>query len=211
MQRVNALSTFKLMKLLAITLFFALCFSTVSFSPKVQASKKIIIDLQPFDDLPKEYLNYVHTELKKMYSDIEIKGSIPLPKNAWYAPRKRYRADLLISYLSKRTPDGHLTIGLTTKDISTTNGNIKDWGIMGLGYCPGKSCIASSFRLNKGNKLLQLFKVSIHELGHTQGIPHCPQKTCYMQDAEGKNKTDTEVGFCDKCKKVLVKAGWALK
>ncbi|MBK6521587.1 MAG: Zn-dependent protease [Bacteroidia bacterium] len=199
------------MKFLSSIIFFALCISSFTNSPKIYSTKKIIIDLQPFDDLPKEYLNYVHAELKKMYSDIEIKKSIPLPKLAWYSPRKRYRADSLIRYLSRRTPEGHLTIGLTTKDISTTSGDIKDWGIMGLGYCPGKSCVASSFRLSKDKKLLQLFKVSIHELGHTQGIPHCPNKTCYMQDAEGKNKTDEEVGFCDKCKKVLVKAGWALK
>lgn len=146
-----------------------------------------------------------------MYSDIEIKKSIPFPRQAWYAPRKRYRADSLIKYLSTITPEGHLTIGLTTKDISTTNGNIKDWGIMGLGYCPGRSCVASTFRLDKTKRLEQLLKVSIHELGHTQGMPHCPVKTCYMQDAEGKNKMDTETEFCPNCKSVLVKAGWALK
>ncbi len=199
------------MKFLSFIVFFALCVSSFTFSPKIHSTKKIIIDLQPFDDLPKDYLNYVHAELKKMYTDIELKKSMPLPKLAWYAPRKRYRADSLIQYLSRITPKGHLTIGLTTKDISTTDGAIKDWGIMGLGYCPGKSCVASSFRLSKDNKLLQLFKVSIHELGHTQGIPHCPNKTCYMQDAEGKNKTDEEVGFCDKCKNILLKSGWALK
>jgi archaemetzincin len=191
-----------------IIVFFSLCLYSFTFPFK---ANKIIIDLQPFDDLPKDYLNYVHSELKKLYSDIEIKRSIPLPKKAWYAPRKRYRADSLIRYLSSITPEGHLTIGLTTKDISTTNGSIKDWGIMGLGYCPGRSCVASSFRLNKAKRLEQLFKVSIHELGHTQGIPHCPIKTCYMQDAEGKNNTDSEIEFCAKCKAVLTKAGWALK
>jgi archaemetzincin len=193
-------------------IFIFLSIAILSFTvPTKPSAKKIIIDLQPFTDLPKEYLDHVHAELKKMYSDIEIKKAIPLPKPAWYEARKRYRADSLIAYLSRITPEGHLTIGLTTKDISTTNGDIKDWGIMGLGYCPGKSCVASSFRLKKERKLQQLFKVSIHELGHTQGIPHCPVKTCYMQDAEGKNKTDSETCFCDKCKNTLIKAGWALK
>jgi archaemetzincin len=199
------------MKACGIILLLALCLFSFTLPTKYTASKKIIIDLQPFNDLPQGYLDHVHAELKKMYSDIEIKKPISLPKNAWYAPRKRYRADSLISYLSKITPDGHLTIGLTSKDISTTNGDITDWGIMGLGYCPGRSCVASTFRLNKNKRLEQLFKVAVHELGHTQGIPHCPVKTCYMQDAEGKNKTDTEVEFCVKCKAILVKAGWALK
>jgi archaemetzincin len=195
------------MKSVAVVIFiFSLCAFSFSFK-----TNRIVIDLQPFDDLPKEYLNYVHDELKKMYSDIEIKKPIPLPKKSWYPPRKRYRADSLIKYLSGITPEGHLTIGLTTKDISTSNGDIKDWGIMGLGYCPGRSCVASTFRLNKAKRLEQLFKVAIHELGHTQGIPHCPVKTCYMQDAGGKNNTDYETEFCAKCKAILTKAGWVLK
>jgi archaemetzincin len=194
-------------KQILIVIFSILLFS---FHPSFK-TKKIIIDLQPFNDLPKEYLDHVYNELKKMYSEVEIKKAIALPKSAWYEPRKRYRADSLIHYLSNITTEGHLTIGLTTKDISTTNGDIKDWGIMGLGYCPGRSCVASTYRLNRAKRLEQLFKVSIHELGHTQGIPHCPVKTCYMQDAEGKNNTDNETEFCIKCKAVLTKAGWALK
>jgi archaemetzincin len=81
---------------------------------------------------------------------------------------------------------------------------------MGLGYCPGTACIASSYRLKKGNKLTQFYKVAIHELGHTQGLPHCSTKTCLMRDAEGGNPIDEENDFCPKCKKVLIAAGWAL-
>ncbi len=82
---------------------------------------------------------------------------------------------------------------------------------MGLGFCPGKSCIASSFRLKGNNKLEKLYKVAIHELGHTQGLPHCSVKTCLMRDAEGKDCLNEETGFCKSCKAVLVKAGWALR
>jgi archaemetzincin len=31
-----------------------------------------------------------------------------------------------------------------------------------------------------------------------------------MTDAEGKNKTDNESGFCDKCKLFLKGKGWKL-
>jgi len=78
---------------------------------------------------------------------------------------------------------------------------------MGLSFQPGNACIASTFRLDKQNLLDQLFKVAIHELGHTQGLDHCNVKTCYMRDAEGKNTTDQEIGFCDKCKSVLIAKG----
>jgi archaemetzincin len=55
----------------------------------------------------------------------------------------------------------------------------------------------------------KLFKVAIHELGHTQGLKHCPVNDCLMRDAEGKDHLDEEKDFCKKCKAVLINAGWA--
>ncbi|MFL5753076.1 MAG: matrixin family metalloprotease [Bacteroidia bacterium] len=101
-----------------------------------------------------------------------------------------------------------MTIGITSKDISTTKDQYKDWGVMGLGFCPGNSCIASTFRLGKKEIPIQLFKVAIHELGHTQGLNHCEVKTCFMRDAEGGNPTNEEKEFCPKCKLILINAGW---
>jgi archaemetzincin len=131
--------------------------------------------------------------------------------------KSRYRADLFLKFLTKRTKKGSLTIGLTNTDISYTkkdkHGNIisYDFGIIGLGLCPGNSCIASTFRLNKAKKGLQLFKVAIHELGHTEGLKHCVNKNCYMRDAKGKNHTDDLSSFCKTCKNLLIQKGWCLK
>lgn len=140
-----------------------------------------------------------------------VKSPIEFPRATLNKSRSRYRADSLIQFLSNRTRDGYLNIGLTDKDLSTTKHNHADWGIMGLSYCPGKSCIASSFRLKGTNKPEKLFKVAIHELGHTQGLPHCPVRTCFMQHANGKGHINEEKEFCPKCKAVLMKAGWVLK
>lgn len=129
---------------------------------------------------------------------------------AYYPARNRYRADSLLLYLKKQTPKGHVTLGLTSKDISCTNGDIPDWGIMGLSYCPGKASVTSTYRLSKKNLLEQFFKTSIHELGHAMGLDHCPVKTCFMRDAEGKNTTNEEKEFCPKCKKFLIEKGWNL-
>jgi archaemetzincin len=166
--------------------------------------KPITIFIQPFKGISAEETNYVFASLKKYFPNVQIKEPIPLPAFAYYPARNRYRADSLIRYLSKLTADGYISIGLTDKDISTNKDKISDWGVMGLGYCPGKSCIASSFRLAKKDKLMQLFKVSIHEFGHTQGLPHCAVPSCFMRDAEGKNPTNEETEFCSKCKAFLV-------
>jgi archaemetzincin len=172
--------------------------------------EQVTIDIQPFGEIPKQKVDYVFERLKKIYPNLSLKKAIPLPKTAFYEPRKRYRADSLVHYLNRQTSPGHVTIGLTIKDISTTKDKIKDYGIMGLGSCPGNSCIASTFRLSKENTDEQLFKTAIHELGHTQGLPHCPVKTCFMRDAEGKNRTDEEKEFCAKCKSHLQSKGWVL-
>lgn len=170
--------------------------------------KPVTIELQPFSDISKQEVTYVFNELKKVHPFIVLKQSIELPRSAFYSKRNRYRADTLIHYLSKRTLNNHVIIGLTTKDISTTKGNVYDWGVMGLSFCPGNACIASDFRLSNKDRYNQLFKVTIHELGHTQGLYHCPVGTCFMQSAKGKNSTSKEIGFCTKCKSFLVTKGW---
>lgn len=174
-------------------------------------TKQITIVIQPFADKSRADLAYVTRELRKCYKKIVVATPIKFPGTSLNQSRTRHRADSLIHYLSKRTKEGSLTIGLTSKDISSTKGEYKDWGVMGLGYCPGKSCIASSFRIKGTNKLEKLFKVAIHELGHTQGLPHCPVSTCFMRDAKGEDHMDEEKEFCPKCKAVLIKAGWELK
>jgi len=168
----------------------------------------VVIDIQPFDDVSEKLVNGVMIDLKKIYPYVELKKSVAIPKQAYYAPRNRYKADSLLIFLLKNTEKHHVVIGLTSKDISTTKGDVLDWGVMGLGFCPGNSCVVSTFRLNKSNISEQLFKTCIHELGHTQGIGHCPDKGCFMRDAEGENPTDEEKYFCHKCKAVLVSKGW---
>lgn len=197
----------KYISFLLIFLFFILSCTDDIQDKKIEP---ITIDIQPFSDIAKDKVDFVYKELSKVYPKIEIKKPIDLPAMAYYKLRNRYRADSLIRFLRKQTTKGHLIIALTTKDISWTKGKISDYGIMGLGLCPGQVCVASSYRLAKENNLRQLFVVSIHELGHTQGLPHCPIKTCFMRDAEGGNPTNEETEFCPKCKAYLVSRGWAL-
>lgn len=121
---------------------------------------------------------------------------IELPKTAFYKPRARYRAELLLDALQK--VPGWKVVALTTKDISTTKGNVQDWGIMGLGSCPGHACVVSTYRLNGSE--VRLAKVVAHELGHTLGVPHCETPKCLMNDAKGKADTvDRSQWFCASC------------
>lgn len=170
------------------------------------------INVQPYEGLDKEISNYIFAELSKVYPKIRLLTYKAIPQRAYYKPRNRYKADTILAILNKTTADGEYTVALTNKDISTDNGpGIPDWGVMGLALIKGKSCVASTFRVSKTNVKQQYFKVVIHELGHTQGLPHCPDKTCIMTDAEGKNNTEKEKGFCNKCQAVLKSKGFIVE
>jgi archaemetzincin len=164
--------------------------------------------LQPYNGLDDDLVQYVYQKLQLVHDSIKLLPPAPLPQRAYYSPRSRYRADTLIMLQSEMAKPGQVIVGLTHKDISTDKGEYPDWGVMGLGYQPGEACVASTFRLSKNNLKEQFFKVVIHEMGHTMGLPHCPDQSCYMTDAEGKNKTDSEIGFCTSCKKVMASKGF---
>lgn len=169
--------------------------------------------LQPFGDIPEAQVNLV-VEAVEAYFDckVTVVPAIKLPESAWYAPRKRYRADSLLRYLHRNLePEYDRAFGLTTKDISTTKKPHEDWGIMGLGSYPGKVCVVSTFRIKRGVNQKQfetrLKRVALHELGHTMGLLHCDNKSCLMRDANGKVTTVDEEGdqMCKRCHYVVAK------
>jgi archaemetzincin len=170
----------------------------------------IFVRVQPFSDVPDEMINTLFTKLKKIYPYVILNRPIDLPASAYYAPKNRFKADTIICFLRINALKNEKYIGITSKDISHAKGKIKDYGIMGLGFQPGNSCVISSFRISKVNKSEQLFKLAIHELGHNFGLPHCKNSNCYMRDAEGKNHFDEESSLCQNCKKYLIKFGWKL-
>lgn len=166
-----------------------------------------IIQLQPLGKFSTTDLQFLKYSIEHFYPvQIQICPSKPLPTNAYYAPRNRYRADSIIAWLKLQKPDSVRTmVGLTTVDVSSTKAKFKDYGVMGLGYKPGPSCVISTFRLKSETKSHQhlqqrLFKVVAHELGHNFGLPHCDNQACIMVDAEGKMKLDEEKELCHNCK-----------
>jgi archaemetzincin len=133
---------------------------------------------------------------------------MPLPADAWYPKRKRYRAEKLLDHLLTEvlpTAGCNAVMGFASVDISTTKDDIDDWGILGLAYVDGGVGVVSSFRMKRGKiakrKVMQrAIKVANHELGHVLGLPHMDGgPECMMNDAHGTIKTvDKEHGgMCD--------------
>ena len=183
--------------------------------------RAIKVGLQPFDGFDQKLVDTVFNAIERTYgAKVYALKSEPIPKESFINVKSpRYRADKLIAILKNQKSDTvDYIMGLTNEDISFTKteaGEIKapkstyeDWGIFGLGFRPGPSCVASTFRLgNKGQAVLieRLKKVTIHELGHNMGLEHCESEFCVMKDAAESIKTVDliEPQLCDRCKRKL--------
>ncbi|WP_052548960.1 hypothetical protein [Enhygromyxa salina] len=168
-------------------------------------AKVILVPLRSFpDDLLVAVEQALETELAV---EVEVHAPVELPEAAYYPPRKRYRADALLDFLDSYAADAGIDpsvklLGLTEVDISTTSEPHEDWGIFGLGRSPGQSAVVSSKRLsrrpkNREHVRFRLATTSVHEIGHTFGLPHCQEEQagCVMLDAEGGiENTDANTG-----------------
>jgi len=147
--------------------------------------------------------------------EVRVEPARELPKGAWVASRKRWRAEKLLDALAQDPPDGAWkVVGLTSAEISTTKGTIPDWRVGGLGEVGGRACVVSSWinerRARTGADLhRRVADLVVHELGHALGAEHCATRGCVMQDAKGRllRAQDASTGqYCDRCRRQVGEA-----
>jgi archaemetzincin len=197
---------------------------TIKHTLVPQAHRQILLVYS--NQIPKKYIDTVHLHLQKAFGlEVELNLSPDLPKGLQSTVHQdRYRADSILRYLrSTYRGEAMKVLLLTHHDISTTKYSnfqekkikqpehrYKDWAIFGLGSCPGYCCVVSVKRLwarkaNEKTFLNRLKNITVHELGHTFGLPHCPVLHCVMNDANETIKTvDQSTGtFCAKCAQAI--------
>lgn len=203
--------------LIILILSFIICLTSCD------SNERVIIGIQPLGEVNTEKIEVIREGLNSIYNkSIVVLPPLKLPTHSFvHIKSPRYRADSLIRYLKDIRPDSiSYIIGITNQDISTTKrestGKIKkpenkyrDWGVFGLGYRPGPSCIVSSYRLHNSKKKLtneRLQKVTAHEIGHNLGLKHCKSgENCLMKDAVESIKTvdNEEFKLCESCRNRL--------
>ena len=179
-----------------------------------------VVGIQPFGNLNPALVDTIKHSIEDVYGfKVEVLSDRKLPQTAFiHLKSPRYRADSIIRLLKREKPDDiDFVIGILNKDISTTKhdkqGNIKtptskyaDWGVFGLGYRPGPSCVISTYRIKSADHSLyisRLKKICAHELGHNMGLKHCKySEKCVMRDAAEKISTVDNVNLrlCSRCK-----------
>jgi archaemetzincin len=165
---------------------------------------RAVVVIVVLGEFPEELVAAVERSLRETYQvEVRRHAAVPLPKEAWYAPRKRYRADTLLEHLGTLVADmpaGTRALGLTSVDISTTKDKFKDWGVFGLGELGGTAAVVSGFRLwrkttDKKKIEWRVTNTAVHEVGHVLGLDHCVEPRCVMLDAEGGiSNTDASSG-----------------
>ncbi len=202
---ITYISLFGIVSIITIC-FFAFAKKPITNTP-VKDEK--IIHISPLGNIDEKYIHFVQDRVSKFYGfKCVIDKRIPLTDDILAASGKRYEASKIIV---KFNSNNNILL-LTNVDIAHFNKkkNIPEYGIIGLGFRPGKTCVVSTFRIKKGvseKKMMErLEKVSIHEVGHNLGLDHCDyDRECLMNDKKGKiSQIDFEsVWFCNKCSKQI--------
>ncbi|MCP4602371.1 MAG: hypothetical protein GY847_17960 [Proteobacteria bacterium] len=181
--------------------------------------------IAPLGKIDDEALQTATKSIEKMYGwKVVIMARQKLPKSAWYKPRRRHRAEKILDWLRPRRPHvTHKILALTKRDISTTKGRHRDWGICGLAELGGEAAVVSSFRIGRKLKersakkrkeeyLKRLKDLTTHEFGHQLGLHHCPNRGCIMEDAKGTVDTfnHSTGDLCADCRHRLKENGYVL-
>ncbi len=178
---------------------------------EVSDPENITVAIQPLHFQDKQMIQCLKENIEKYYHfRVMILPDHGLPEEAYYVPRNRYKAATLIKWLLQNKPvNADYIIGITANDISAKKEDMEDFGIMGLGYRPGKSCIVSTFRIRSADQKLfrgRLAKIALHEIGHNLGLDHCTNaEDCMMHAAEASiHQIDKEkLDLCGSCKKKI--------
>jgi archaemetzincin len=183
------------------------------------------VALMPLGELSTADVGLASASLSRTYGWIvDVLPAQDPPAAAWYAARKRYRAEKILDWLRPQLPAGDdRIVALTAFDISTTKPPRADWGICGLADIGAAAAVVSTFRLRSkmgaatpaerpARYEQRLRDLAAHEFGHQLGLEHCPNRGCLMEDAKGTVTTfDRSTGeLCTDCRAALAAAGFPL-
>jgi archaemetzincin len=176
----------------------------VSYNKK-NINEKLTINITTMGNVDASTVDFIKNEIKKFYkADIILLPNTKILYDAKLNEVNKYSGNLLLKIIdSLYVKEKHKVLLVTNYDICTDrelNGKVhKNWSVLGLAYLKGKPAVVSTYRIKNRDRLS---KVSIHEIGHTLGIPHCQNTKCVMVDAKGKasNIDKATLWMCDDCR-----------
>ncbi len=158
--------------------------------------------------LESEMLTRARLDIDRIfYCQTEI---IPLSNDLTYAldpARNQYLSASILDKLITLAP-GHAVKVLAIVEVDLFIPILTH--VYGEAQMGGKACIVSTYRLGEGVSLAsetyfhRVAKETIHELGHTFNLRHCPSKACIMHYCRTLNDVDRRPDeLCRYCKVLL--------
>jgi archaemetzincin len=162
--------------------------------------------------LDSSLLKKLSIDLGKIFGQaVEVTES-PLNLEFAYNPeRKQYYSSAILGKLPKLgSEDCARILGLVDVDLYVPDLNF----VFGEADVVEKTAIISTKRLRPGYWGLpedeslfweRTLKEAVHELGHTYGLGHCPEKRCVMHFSNTLRDTDIKSSsFCENCRRKLM-------
>jgi len=138
-----------------------------------------------------------------------VGAALSLPLSAFNTRRGQYSANTILQQLHHRK--GMRVLGVVDVDLYVPGLNF----VFGLADPAGQRAVIALPRLRQEFYnlpkdetlfLARAAKEAIHELGHTYGLSHCPNRSCVMTFSNSLLDTDhKEQAFCPRCR-VLIRS-----
>jgi archaemetzincin len=146
----------------------------------------------------------------RLMASVRTLSPIPLPPESFEARRNQYYSTRILKEMLGSVPrDALKLLGVTDKDLCIP---ILTY-VFGEAQVGGTAAVVSLARLRQEHYGLEpdrplllerLRKESLHELGHTFGLVHCPLKGCVMYLSNTVVDVDTRGrDFCAGCNTVM--------
>jgi archaemetzincin len=162
------------------------------------------IVLVPIGPLPANVLADLRRDLAPILKrEVTIGNDIPLPAAGFDKSRNQYLGDALLEQLERNDlPDAARVVGIIDRDAYAPGLNY----VFGQARLPGRFAVVALPRLRQSlharpaddERFRQrVLKITIHELGHTFGFVHCPDRKCVMHFSNAIGETDySGVQYC---------------
>ena len=163
--------------------------------------------ISPVGKFSNELIQAVTAEIEQVFGFATKSGSVledlsfALDQN-----RQQYHSTLILDQLAANIPADCIRI-LAIAQVDLFIPILTH--VYGEAQLGGAACIVSTFRLNEGRSGLsiapryieRIVKETIHELGHTFNLRHCPEHTCIMHYCRNEDDVDRKSGeLCRYCK-----------
>jgi len=145
-----------------------------------------------------------------LMATVQTMPLLPVPPESYEARRNQYYSTKILKEMLGEVPENALKLlGVTDKDLCIP---ILTY-VFGEAQVGGTAAVVSLARLRQEHYGLEadrplllerLRKESLHELGHTFGLVHCPSRECVMYLSNTVVDVDTRGrDFCSGCRTVV--------